>query len=153
MSTRSRNPPFQAVFYPPWLGWSLPRTLTPSQAKHLYLHIKTVAFYLDAFTAFVPQTRDSPIQVRKCSNYPDLTDLTNPFSSNPITSTFSGWSRTHHCCLHPSCRARARCHLWVLHHSALSHIRNQFEWCSSNGSWGPSSLINDERPNRGFRRS
>jgi hypothetical protein len=67
MSTRSRarppNPPFQAVLYPPWLGWPLPRTLTPSQANRLYLHIKTVAFYLDALTAFVPQMRNSPIQV------------------------------------------------------------------------------------------
>jgi len=70
MTTRSRtrsaqNPPlaFRAVPYPPWLGWPLPRTLTQSQAKHLYLHIKTVAFFLDALTAFVPQTRDSPIQI------------------------------------------------------------------------------------------
>jgi len=68
MSTRSHasrppSAPFQVVFYPPWLGWPLPRILTPSQAKHLYLHIKTVAFYLDALTVFVPQTRNSPFQV------------------------------------------------------------------------------------------
>ena len=74
MSTRSRarsvpKPPFQAVVYPPWLGWRLPRTLTPSQAKHLYLHIKTVAFYLDALTAFIPQTRDLPFQVSSRSNH------------------------------------------------------------------------------------
>jgi len=67
MSTRSRtksvpNPPFRAVYYPPWLGWPLPRTLTPSQAKHLYLHIKTVAFYLDALSVLIPQTRDFPVQ-------------------------------------------------------------------------------------------
>jgi hypothetical protein len=55
--------PFDPVFYPPLVGIPPPKTLTPSQAKHLYAHIRTVAFYLDAITALVPQTRDSPIQV------------------------------------------------------------------------------------------
>jgi len=139
MSTRSRaktapNPPFRAVFYPPWLGWPLPRTLAPSQAKHLYLHIKTVAFCLDALTAFVPQTRDSPVQVSNRSNYLNLANSITPLSSYPITSTLLAWSRTHHCRHHPSCRARARRHFWVLHHFTRSHIRNQLVRCNSNGS-------------------
>lgn len=54
---------FEPVFYPPWVGVPPPKTLTPSQAKQLYGHIRTVAFYLDAITAMIPQTRDSPIQV------------------------------------------------------------------------------------------
>lgn len=132
MSTRSRTgsaqrPPFQAVYYPPWLGWPLPRTLTPSQANHLYLHIKTVAYYLDALTAFIPQTRDSPVQVSNLLvflKYLNSANPITPFSSNPISSDSLGRPRTHHRCVHPSRWARARRSIWVLHHFPLSHIRN-----------------------------
>ena len=69
--------PFNPVFLPPWIGLPLPKTLTPSQAIQLYGHIRTVAFYLDAITALVPQTRDSPIQVRSVGpTYPRVTKLT-----------------------------------------------------------------------------
>ncbi|PVG00872.1 hypothetical protein CPB86DRAFT_700374 [Serendipita vermifera] len=55
-------PPTNPTFFPPWLG--IPPTIrTPVQAKRLYDHIRTIAFYLDAITALHPQTRNSPIQV------------------------------------------------------------------------------------------
>lgn len=63
--TSRRTTSFTPKFYPPWVGIPPPNTLSPSQAKHLYDHIRTVAFYLDAITALVPQTRDSPVQVSK----------------------------------------------------------------------------------------
>ncbi|CCA67189.1 related to siderophore iron transporter mirc [Serendipita indica DSM 11827] len=56
-------PSFNPVFLPPWVGFPPPKTLSPRVAKQLYDHIRTVAFYLDAMTALVPQTRDSPVQI------------------------------------------------------------------------------------------
>lgn len=35
----------------------------PVEAQHLYDHIRTVAFYLDALTSAVPAFQDSPVQI------------------------------------------------------------------------------------------
>ncbi|KAG8823749.1 hypothetical protein FRC17_009240 [Serendipita sp. 399] len=56
---------FTPVFFPPVAEMGFPPRVptNPLKARQLYLHIRTVAFYLDAITALVPQTRDSPVQV------------------------------------------------------------------------------------------
>ncbi|KAG8869263.1 hypothetical protein FRC20_001842 [Serendipita sp. 405] len=58
-------PSFTPVFFPPVEAMGFPPRVpsNPLKAKQLYDHIRTIAFYLDAITALVPQTRDSPVQI------------------------------------------------------------------------------------------
>ncbi|KZV88943.1 hypothetical protein EXIGLDRAFT_838864 [Exidia glandulosa HHB12029] len=59
MSTPTPSTNFKPVLFPPFLR--TPRN--PKEGQRLYDHIRTCAFYLDAFTALMPSLRESPVHV------------------------------------------------------------------------------------------